>query len=408
MTTTGTDAGAPTGTTVLVVDADFRLRRLVRHALELDGARVIEASSVLQARTLLAEGITDLGAVIVERHLPDGDGAELVPEIPAGMVVVTTDPSERDVAVPGAWVVARGDLAALTETLALPVDVSPVHPRTAVEVLHSQAADIAADWAELCQWDPTLPPDSVPPRPVAVVRAFSLAMERPQPIGWGADPAVERVAGEFAAEVGSLEIAIGELVCLREVLRRRLAPVVPPSELPETLSRMHMLIDRSLQVVAGHLADRLEQDALVDPLTGLLNRRALDRDLRRERARASRYGRRFSVMVVDLDGLKTVNDRDGHLAGDLYLRSLADALRQILRSGDEAYRIGGDEFVVLLPETGESRADVVAARVLDAGAPPFSWGASTFGIDGEEGDELLDIADRRLYERRARVRGGVA
>jgi diguanylate cyclase (GGDEF)-like protein len=386
VTTTGTDAGAPTGTTVLVVDADFRLRRLVRHALELDGARVIEASSVLQARTLLAEGITDLGAVIVERHLPDGDGAELVPEIPAGMVVVTTDPSERDVAVPGAWVVARGDLAALTEKLALPVDVSPVHPRTAVEVLHSQAADIAADWAELCQWDPTLPPDSVPPRPVAV----------------------ERVAGEFAAEVGSLEIAIGELVCLREVLRRRLAPVVPPSELPETLSRMHMLIDRSLQVVAGHLADRLEQDALVDPLTGLLNRRALDRDLRRERARASRYGRRFSVMVVDLDGLKTVNDRDGHLAGDLYLRSLADALRQILRSGDEAYRIGGDEFVVLLPETGESRADVVAARVLDAGAPPFSWGASTFGIDGEEGDELLDIADRRLYERRARVRGGVA
>jgi diguanylate cyclase (GGDEF)-like protein len=396
------------GASVLVVDADYRLRRLVRHALELDGARVVEAASLVQARTLLGEGIADLAAVVVERHLPDGDGSDLVPELSGTLVVVTSDPGERDVPVPGAWVVARGDLSALTETLALPVDASPVHPRTAVEVLRAQASEIAADWAELCQWDPTLPPESIPPRPVAVVRAFSNAMERPQPIGWGADPAVERVAGEFAAEVGSLEIAIGELVCLREVLRRRLAPVVPPTELPETLSRMHMLIDRSLQVVAGHLADRLEQDALVDPLTGLLNRRALERDLRRERARASRYGRGFSVMVIDLDGLKAVNDSDGHLAGDLYLRSLGDALRHVLRSGDEAYRIGGDEFVVLLPETGESRADVVAARVLEAGAPPFSWGASTFGVDGEDGEELLDIADRRLYERRARIRGGAA
>ena len=61
-------------------------------------------------------------------------------------------------------------------------------------------------------------------------------------------------------------------------------------------------------------------------------------------------------MVIDLDGLKKVNDTDGHLAGDLYLRALATALAGVLRSGDEAYRIGGDEFVVLLPETAEARA----------------------------------------------------
>src|SRR4029079_18403710 len=127
-----------------------------------------------------------------------------------------------------------------------------------------------------------------------------------------------------------------------EVLRRRLAPSIPPEELPETLSRMHMIIDRALQTVATHMAVRLEHEALVDPLTGLLNRRALERDLRRERARATRYGRRFSLMVIDVDGLKTVNDTDGHLAGDLYLRSLATALGDVLRSGDEAYRIGGD------------------------------------------------------------------
>jgi diguanylate cyclase (GGDEF)-like protein len=216
---------------------------------------------------------------------------------------------------------------------------------------------------------------------------------------------MEVLAEEYAAAVGTLDVAIGQLVCLREVLRRRLVPMIPPEELPETLSRMHMIIDRSLQAVAQHMAGRLEQEALVDPLTGLLNRRALDRDLRRERARATRYGRRFSLMVVDLDGLKRVNDTDGHLAGDLYLRSLANAFGDVLRSGDEAYRIGGDEFVVLLPETAEARAAVVAERVVEAGAPPFSWGAATFGPDGEELEELLALADQRLYARRAEVRG---
>jgi diguanylate cyclase (GGDEF)-like protein len=153
------------------------------------------------------------------------------------------------------------------------------------------------------------------------------------------------------------------------------------------------------------MAGRLEQEALVDPLTGLLNRRALERDLRRERARATRYDRRFSLMVIDLDGLKKVNDTDGHLAGDLYLRALATALSDVLRSGDEAYRIGGDEFVVLLPETAEARAEVVAERVAESGAPPFSWGAATFGPDGEEPETLLSLADKRLYARRAKVRG---
>ena len=398
--------------TVLVIEADYRLRRLVRHALELDGARVVEASSLAQARDLLVEPLPSLRAIVVERHLLDGDGAELVGERNGSAdevaVIVASDPGERSIPVEGARVIARGDLAALTEALALPPHTAPVYPRTAVAVLRAEAATLAADWAELCQWDPTLPPESRPPDAEGVVRAFSAAMERPQPLGWGADPAVEQVAGDFAASVGSLETAIGELVCLREVLRRRLEPVVPPEELPETLSRMHMLIDRSLQVVAGHLADQLEREALVDPLTGLMNRRALERDLRRERARATRYGHRFALMVIDIDGLKAVNDTEGHLAGDLYLRSLAEALRQVLRSGDVAYRIGGDEFVVLLPETAESRADAVASRVLDAGAPPFSWGAATFGIDAEDGEELLQVADQRLYERRAEVRGGAA
>jgi diguanylate cyclase (GGDEF)-like protein len=315
-----------------------------------------------------------------------------------------SDPG-RSLNLLGVRPVDRGDLPGLSHALALPGRAAVLSPETAIHLLRAQAAEVAADWDELCQWDPTIPADSHPPLTVEMVQALSLAMERPQPLGWGADPDVEEVAEDFAAAVGTLDVAIGQLVCLREVLRRRLVPMIPPEELPETLSRMHMIIDRALQTVATHMAGRLEQEALVDPLTGLLNRRALERDLRRERARATRYGRRFSLMVIDLDGLKQVNDSDGHLAGDLYLRSLATAMSGVLRSGDEAYRIGGDEFVVLLPETGETRADVVAERVADAGAPPFSWGAATFGPDGHDTDALIALADQRLYARRAEVRG---
>jgi diguanylate cyclase (GGDEF)-like protein len=389
------------------VDADPELRRLVRVALEMDGAEVLEAATMAEARAQLAAGAV-VNSIVVEQELPDGDAADLMPAVREhadGAVVVVLTDGQTGPSVAHALAVARGDLPALSHALSLPGRAPNLSPRTAIELLLAEAKDVAADWDELCHWDPNTPDDTHPPFAVEFVQGLSSAMERPQPLGWGADPDMEVLAEEYAAAVGTLDVAIGQLVCLREVLRRRLVPMIPPEELPETLSRMHMIIDRSLQAVAQHMAGRLEQEALVDPLTGLLNRRALDRDLRRERARATRYGRRFSLMVVDLDGLKRVNDSDGHLAGDLYLRSLANAFGDVLRSGDEAYRIGGDEFVVLLPETAEARAAVVAERVLEAGAPPFSWGAATFGSDGEEPEELLALADQRLYARRAEVRG---
>lgn len=396
-------------TRILLVDGDPELRRLVRVGLEMDGAEVIEAASLAEAKEQLAEGVVD--GVVADQELPDGEAADLLPlvesQVGTPTFVVMTDPG-RSPRLAGSRPVARGDLPGLSHALGLPGRSPVLSPETAINLLRAQAAEVAADWEELCQWDPNTPADAHPPLTVEIVQALSLAMDRPQPIGWGTDPDMEELAEDFAAAVGTLDVAIGQLVCLREVLRRRLVPMIPPEELPETLSRMHMIIDRALQTVATHMAGRLEQEALVDPLTGLLNRRALERDLRRERARATRYGRRFSLMVIDLDGLKKVNDSDGHLAGDLYLRALATAMAGVLRSGDEAYRIGGDEFVVLLPETGDSRVEVVAERVADAGAPPFSWGAATFGPDGQDTDALISLADQRLYARRAEVRGVVA
>jgi diguanylate cyclase (GGDEF)-like protein len=395
-------------TRILLVDGDPELRRLVRVGLEMDGAEVHEAATLAEARAHLLSGDA-VDSVVAEQELPDGEAVDLLPLVQehahGATFVVLTDPGGHAQTLMGACPVARGDLPGLSHALALPGRAPTLSPETAIELLRVQAREVAADWEELCRWDPNTPADSHPALAVELVRALSSAMERPQPLGWGADPDMEELAEEFAAAVGSLDAAIGQLVCLREVLRRRLVPMIPPEELPETLSRMHMIIDRALQTAALHMADKLEQEALVDPLTGLLNRRALDRDLRRERARAARYDRRFSLMVIDLDGLKKVNDTDGHLAGDLYLRSLATALSGVLRSGDEAYRIGGDEFVVLLPETTESRAAVVAERVGEAGAPPFSWGAATFGTDGVEPDDLISLADQRLYARRAEERG---
>ena len=147
-------------------------------------------------------------------------------------------------------------------------------------------------------------------------------------------------------------------------------------------TRLGVVVDRAIGVAAQRLADRLEADALTDELTGLGNRRALERDLKQELGRAARHDRRFSVAVIDLDGLKRVNDTEGHAAGDALLKRLAAGLSASLRAGDGAYRLGGDEFALVLPETGPAQAAYVLDRLVDAGAPAMSWGVAAFPGDG--------------------------
>jgi diguanylate cyclase (GGDEF)-like protein len=260
---------------------------------------------------------------------------------------------------------------------------------------------VTETWLELCKWDPMLPPDSTPPAIApGLVAVIIDALGRPQPLGWGPDPDVERITEAFAAKVGSIDLVIGQLVCLREAMRRHLERTAPADDEREVAARVNMVIDRAIAVAARRTAARLRVQAFIDPLTGLSNRRALQVDLVREIGRANRYGRRFSLIVVDLDGLKQVNDTEGHAAGDERLRALASALHQVLRVGDAAYRIGGDEFVVLLPETTEDRADLVAHRAIDSGAPPFSWGTATYPSDAAVPDDLIDLADHRMFEQR--------
>lgn len=281
-------------------------------------------------------------------------------------------------------------------------DQEAIQRLTAVDVLAGETEEVASTWQELCRWDPLLPPDSLPAMADEMITAATRALARPQPLGWGPDPEVECVTERFAVAAGSVDVAVGQLVCLREALRLHVQGRVPAEEEAETLARMSMVVDRAIGVAARRMSTHLEEEAHVDPLTGLLNRRALRRDLQRELGRAGRHGRCLTLIVADLDGLKAVNDTGGHAAGDGLLRAMADGLRDALRVGDFAYRVGGDEFVMLLVEATAATAEAVALRVNRSGVPSFTWGSASFPHDGDDPEALLDIADRRLLAKRAR------
>jgi diguanylate cyclase (GGDEF)-like protein len=153
----------------------------------------------------------------------------------------------------------------------------------------------------------------------------------------------------------------------------------------------------STALVLGRLSDGLRQRADSDQLTGLLNRNGFMAAATRERAIAERTRTRLTLVVLDLDGFKEVNDRLGHAAGDRLLVELAAHWRARLRAGDILARHGGDEFVLLLPATAASEAAAVLDRLRD-GAAAVSWsiGISDW-LPGEDLQAGLARADRDLY-----------
>jgi diguanylate cyclase (GGDEF)-like protein len=149
----------------------------------------------------------------------------------------------------------------------------------------------------------------------------------------------------------------------------------------------------------------LRELTVVDELTGLRNRRFLDRALRYEIARAKRYEHLVSVILIDVDHFKKVNDTYGHPEGDRVLRELARILENGLRQTDVAARYGGEEFCLVLPETVPEGAFKVAERVR-AAVESHDWGqlkvtaslgVATTGPEIEDGDALLRAADHALY-----------
>jgi diguanylate cyclase (GGDEF)-like protein len=155
---------------------------------------------------------------------------------------------------------------------------------------------------------------------------------------------------------------------------------------------------------------KLQINAATDGLTGLYNRRLFNEYCDNEVNRARRYNQQLAVVILDLHRLKEVNDRNGHLKGDEALRLAATTLRKTLRASDLAFRIGGDEFALLLPETDPDQAAKLCKRVralyesqvpsleLDMSDVTLDFGVAVLPNDGEEKEGLLRLADERLYQ----------
>ena len=153
---------------------------------------------------------------------------------------------------------------------------------------------------------------------------------------------------------------------------------------------------------------KLQLNAVTDPLTGLYNRRLFGENFEKELNRARRYGHPLALVILDMHRFKEVNDKHGHPRGDDVLRVAAATLRKTLRTSDSAFRIGGDEFALLLPQTDSAQAVALSRRVgvvfLESLQPlqltisvSMDHGVATFPQDGDLADDLIRVADERLY-----------
>ena len=168
---------------------------------------------------------------------------------------------------------------------------------------------------------------------------------------------------------------------------------------------VHLRLTRSLR--------NLRDISLTDDLTGAYNRRHAIFSLREMFARSKRYGTQFSLIYFDLNGLKRINDEHGHMAGDLLLRSVVSVCEKLLRESDMLFRMGGDEFMVLCPDTDKRGAFICAERmqeavkavtIVDKGAS-FAYGIAHSSDDYREMDEMLHSADSAMYECKKKMHG---
>jgi len=220
---------------------------------------------------------------------------------------------------------------------------------------------------------------------------------------WLTEPLLEEVSGhrvyrDLVAKQEKL------LRLVQGILESTAHEALPPEQLTRLLRAMHdfdRIADRLDSGITTSLTD-------IDELTGLFNRTAMLRDLDREQAQARHTGRPFTVAMVDADHFKKVNDEHGHVFGDLCLETLAERFVESIRPRDQVYRYGGEEFLILLPDTPLARAKPVLERLrrraceraISDGETTVSLSVSVGAAEAASDEELsavIDRADAALY-----------
>jgi diguanylate cyclase (GGDEF)-like protein len=248
--------------------------------------------------------------------------------------------------------------------------------------------------------------------PARVVR--SVAMPGQPPVVPPQDAEIRDHVPAEVAVVAPLDFGDGDAGLL--ILGRRMTDA--PYEAHD-LALLRALADSSaIALRNAELLDRLRAQATIDPLTGCHNRRGFDEILGVEFARARRYNRPLSLVLLDIDHFKMVNDQYGHEVGDNALQRIGRAVRHTFRNTDSACRFGGEEFALIFPETGKEEGARLAERLrmLIETLPPnaevprsltASFGVAAFPDDGRDAAGLIRAADRALYLAKANGRNRV-
>lgn len=198
--------------------------------------------------------------------------------------------------------------------------------------------------------------------------------------------------------------------------------IAPEPRAREEQARLALTVAEQLALALGNtrLRESLRRQSVLDSLTGLFNRRYFDETLKRELARSRRMAAPLSLVVLDVDHFKSVNDGFGHATGDAVLRAIAQLVRQSIRDCDVACRYGGEELVILMPDCAQPdaarRAEALRADI--AGAPPMadgggpeaitaSFGVAEYPIHGPDAEALFRAADRALYQAKREGRNRV-
>lgn len=302
---------------------------------------------------------------------------------------------------------------------------SPQRAREAVfskaeDALKQDTAELAGRWAKaferrVAERGEPFPTDGLEADVEALVQGIADVLDDPWTyrsfLGEGEHQQIGRgIAAKHVMAGGTLTSALEAYMRLRQRLILASRERFRDSDRPffDLMTRLNRCIDRVLFSIAeGYFSAfqaEIEKQAITDPLTGLGNSRRFREALSAELKRSDRTGRPFSVVFVDVDNFKDINDTLGHIEADYTLTAIGRTLVTHLRGSDLVCRWGGDEFIILLPETEREEAVGLAERLRAevaacekcAGAT-ISLGVSCFPTDGKDYDGLVANADRALY-----------